>query len=83
MSAVKIYCPKCKWVPGPQDRWACEPACGCVWNTFDTAGTCPQCGKTWEDTQCLACQAWSPHADWYHDQLPDAEDQTEARSLVA
>lgn len=70
MSEVKIFCPKCKWVPGPADVWMCIPGCHCVWNTFDTCGVCPRCGKNWEHTQCLACAQWSPHVDWYHELAP-------------
>ncbi|MEO0446476.1 MAG: hypothetical protein AAF191_10425 [Verrucomicrobiota bacterium] len=44
----------------------CGDDCGAVWNTFDTGGVCPRCGKAWEDTQCLRCFRWSPHSDWYH-----------------
>lgn len=70
MRDVKIFCPKCRYEPTPTDLWSCEPACGCLWHTFDTCGVCPQCGKNWEDTQCPACHAWSRHADWYHVLLP-------------
>ena len=62
---VEIFCPKCEWHPRQQDRWSCR--CGCLWNTFETNGTCPECGKQWKDTQCLACAAWSPHRKWYHE----------------
>jgi hypothetical protein len=58
-----IRCPKCAWTPRASDRWECS--CGFVWNTFDTRGVCPACQHAWEDTQCPACQRWSPHADWY------------------
>ncbi len=68
---MKIYCPKCRWEPRPSDRWFCETACRCQWNTFDTGGVCPQCGKQWEETACPACGAWSRHADWYHEEAPD------------
>lgn len=61
----KIRCPKCKWQVGKHDRWSC--LCGHVWNTFDTHGTCPGCNVAWRDTQCLKCQAWSPHDEWYGD----------------
>lgn len=67
MRAGKIYCPKCQWLPQPSDQWMCEPACGCLWNTFETDGVCPWCGKNWKTTQCFACHKWSPHADWYHE----------------
>jgi hypothetical protein len=49
---------------------------------FDTCGVCPQCGKNWEDTQCLSCQRWSRHADWYHETIPD-EKKEEVRILTA
>ena len=62
----KIRCPKCAWTPGKHDRWMC--ACGHRWNTFDTRGICPACDAAWRDTQCLRCQAWSPHDDWYVDE---------------
>lgn len=66
---VEIYCPKCHWEPRQNDRWSC--GCGCVWNTFDTGGVCPDCGKAWEQTQCPACGCWSPHCDWYHESGED------------
>ena len=68
---VQIYCPRCKWRPGPLDRWQCTPSCGTVWNTFWTRGVCPGCNVRWPKTQCLACQQFSPHEHWYH--RPDGE----------
>ena len=65
---MKIYCPKCHWEPPAKARWSCT--CGHAWNTFDTQGRCPGCGKVWRQTQCLACHEWSPHFDWYHDLPP-------------
>lgn len=62
---VRIFCPKCNWKPRQQDRWSCT--CGCIWNTFDTGGMCPDCGKAHQSTQCLSCARFSPHAEWYHD----------------
>ena len=62
---TKIRCPRCGWQPGKNDRWFCDPGCHHRWNTFDTAGVCPQCAKHWGETACLRCAAWSPHADWY------------------
>lgn len=59
----RIRCPLCKWQPRKSSRWACD--CGHAWNTFDTAGLCPGCGKQWLDTICLACHGWSKHRDWY------------------
>ncbi len=64
----KIACPKCGWEPDGAPYWSCT--CGHSWNTFDTAGKCPSCGKQWKDTQCIphagGCWEWSPHIDWYH-----------------
>ncbi len=65
---MKIACPKCAWEPPPDARWTCH--CGHSWNTFDTAGQCPACGKVHRDTQCPACHGWSPHHDWYRDLPP-------------
>lgn len=81
MRAVKIFCPKCKYVPSPSDFWVCEPACGWMWHTFDTCGVCPQCGKNWEDTQCPKCTDWSRHADWYHELIP-AQQQSEVLTVA-
>ncbi len=63
---MEIYCPKCSWRPAAEDRWACEPRCGTLWNTFWTRGLCPGCRKQWGETQCLACKVFSPHRQWYH-----------------
>ncbi|MEH0155513.1 hypothetical protein V6R21_15305 [Limibacter armeniacum] len=65
MNDERIECPKCKWEPDGGAYWTCY--CGCNWNTFSTYGKCPECGKVHKDTQCPACQAWSPHPDWYLD----------------
>lgn len=66
----RIRCPRCAWEPGRDSRWQCE--CLYSWNTFDTGGLCPACGKRWETTQCLRCKAWSPHRAWYAEDEPDA-----------
>ena len=63
----KIQCPKCHWKPSESDRWACT--CEHSWNTFETHGRCPGCGKQWTQTQCLHCGDWSPHEDWYVDDI--------------
>ncbi len=63
-STLEIHCPACRWEPEVTSRWMCT--CGCLWNTFDTAGVCPRCRHRWHDTQCLSCAAWAPHVDWYH-----------------
>lgn len=58
-----IRCPVCHWRPRRSDRWICS--CGWEWNTFDTRGRCPQCAFQRLKTQCLACEQWSLHEDWY------------------
>lgn len=63
---VEIRCPKCGWEPRQNDQWACF-SCHFAWNTFDTGGVCPACGKSHEDTQCPACHSWSRHRAWYHE----------------
>lgn len=69
MEDIKIRCPKCEWEPDGHPYWSC--ACGTTWNTFDTMGVCPGCGKKWEHTQCPGpghpggCGGWSLHDDWY------------------
>ena len=67
----RIRCPRCQWEPKKDDRWSCNPGCGHVWNTFDTRGHCPGCGKQWRETACHSCHAWSPHDDWYEQEEQD------------
>jgi hypothetical protein len=67
---MEIRCPKCSWEPDGFPHWQCD--CGYVWNTFDTAGHCPCCGRIWKYTMCPGpgfpggCGLWSLHIDWYH-----------------
>jgi hypothetical protein len=68
-----IHCPKCQWKPSHEDRWACTPSCGTIWNTFWTRGVCPGCQVKWPITQCLACLQYSPHEAWYHLKQPEGE----------
>lgn len=65
----RIRCPKCGWEPERESLWMCS--CLHTWNTFDTAGRCPACGRRWMDTCCLRCHQWSPHREWYED-APEA-----------
>jgi hypothetical protein len=58
-----VSCPRCAWEPGRDDLWMC--VCLHAWNTFDTGGLCPACGRPWAETQCLHCKEWSPHREWY------------------
>ncbi len=69
-TAVKqhIECPRCGWRPRPQSRWRCD--CGHTWNTFDTRGVCPSCGKNWTTTLCLNCRESPDHQTWYFEKPP-------------
>ena len=60
---TRVRCPRCGWEPGKHDKWMCH--CLHAWNTFETRGVCPACGRRWEETQCPRCLAWSRHEDWY------------------
>jgi len=60
-----IACPRCDWRPVGNELWVCT--CRHRWHTFNTHGVCPKCGKVWQVTQCMACQQYSDHEDWYHD----------------
>ncbi|HXV59552.1 MAG TPA: hypothetical protein VEK15_02575 [Vicinamibacteria bacterium] len=62
----RIRCPRCVWEPERDSLWMCT--CLYVWNTFDTRGKCPGCGRQWMETCCLRCHEWSPHGDWYADE---------------
>lgn len=81
----EIWCPACGYCPQAEDRWECVPSCGTWWNTFWTGGVCPGCGYHWLKTQCPACGALSPHADWYHypDAGPKVEDEELAEPAIA
>lgn len=68
VDAQYISCPKCGWEPHNEDMWVCD-MCRTRWNTFQTHGQCPGCGKQFIDTQCArskgGCGQWSLNADWY------------------
>ena len=68
---MRIACPKCGFRPTPNILWICRPGCGTRWHTFATHGVCPGCSKFWHDTKCPRCKLWSPHDDWYHDDVPE------------
>ena len=65
---LKIHCPRCQWQVDGAIHWMCS--CGWAWNTFDTAGVCPQGQRRWRNTTCPTvaggCGRTSPHVDWYH-----------------
>lgn len=73
MSDDKILCPSCEWEPQLHSMWYCT--CGHNWNTFDTAGRCPQCTMQWKETQCHRCHTFSPHLDWYQGLAQDLEQE--------
>lgn len=58
-----VKCPKCSSLPKDEELWICD--CGTIWNTFKTGGKCPKCNKIWNKTQCMECNEWSNHIDWY------------------
>jgi len=66
MQKALIYCPKCKWEPPRAALWECLEVCGCLFDTFETGGTCPECHEKFEHTQCIMCGQFSPHREWYH-----------------
>jgi hypothetical protein len=63
-----ISCPKCGWEPNENCLWICDE-CRTKWNTFETHGKCPGCGKVFIDTQCIrrkgGCGQMSLNVDWY------------------
>ena len=65
---IKIKCPQCQWEPDGKAYWECH--CGHVWNTFETAGRCPECHFQHNYSQCVAhaggCTHYSLLLDWYH-----------------
>jgi len=81
MREPEIFCPLCRWRPQAESRWHCVPSCGTVWNTFWTAGTCPGCAHRWTQTQCLACQKFSPHRNWYHEPPDDTARDVSAQRV--
>ena len=52
--SAEIRCPMCGLPPPKGAKWECT--CGCVWNTFETRGVCPNCGKRWGETECRSSQ---------------------------
>ena len=63
---VTIACPKCEWEPDGRPYWRCD-ACHTHFDTFETTAICPNCKKQFADTQCIACEKFSPHLDWYRE----------------
>lgn len=62
-ASAEIRCPLCSLPPPKGAKWECT--CGCVWNTFETRGCCPDCGRRWGETECRSCRGVVPHHAWY------------------
>ncbi len=75
-----ILCPVCSWKPDGGEYWECS--CGNIWDTFQTYGKCPACGKVHLTTQCIACGQTSPHHEWYIDPIELPEEREKAFSRV-
>jgi Zn-dependent protease len=56
-------CPRCKAAPPMGSFWRC--ACGTMFDTFDTAGRCPKCARTYQGTACNDCGQMSPHVAFH------------------
>ena len=76
---MTIRCRVCLWKPNAWSRWQCVPSCGHAWNTFDTHGRCPACGKHWLHTCCLSCHQWSLHEAWYVEDLTEHDEARTSR----
>lgn len=61
---MEIACPHCGQSPTEGEEWDCAN-CGYSWNTFNTRGMCPGCGRQWLETQCHSCGRWAAHHEWY------------------
>jgi hypothetical protein len=61
---MRIRCPNCAWAPDGRAHWECE-GCHTMFDTFATHARCPQCPRSWLETQCIKCGKWSQHEDWY------------------
>ena len=56
-------CPSCHTAPPLGPFWTCSH-CRSQFDTFGSAGVCPQCSARFETTTCLDCQRKSPIAEW-------------------
>ena len=56
-------CPVCRERPVLGRFWMC-PRCRAPFDTFETQATCPGCGTSFSETQCLDCGEARPFADW-------------------
>lgn len=59
---VGTQCPACREAAPLGPFWRCH--CGQPFDTFATAGCCPQCGARHETTGCPLCGESNPHVTW-------------------
>lgn len=62
-------CPSCKTPPPLGPFWKCNQ-CATSFDTFQTAGVCPQCSARFETTTCLDCRTAAPIAQWQPGYVP-------------
>ncbi len=56
-------CPSCRTSPPIGPFWRCNK-CAAQFDTFETAGVCPQCSARFDKTTCLDCRQSNAIADW-------------------
>ena len=56
-------CPACKTAPPVGEFWKCAQ-CRQAFDTFQSGGICPHCGKRFDVTRCLDCGAAHPMSEW-------------------
>jgi Zn-dependent protease len=59
----EAVCPMCRQHPPRGPYWGCP--CGARFDTFDTRGTCPACGRGFNTTVCPCCQQSTALNLWY------------------
>lgn len=59
-------CPECGAAPPVGEYWLCGK-CRSRFDTFAEGGACPGCGGQFNETQCPACHARNPLADWLNE----------------
>jgi Zn-dependent protease len=57
------FCPFCREHPPQAPLWSCP--CGSRFDTFQTGGNCPACGRTYQTTMCPFCAQLSPLHLWF------------------
>lgn len=62
-------CPWCAAAPVAGELWRCA-RCRRVYDVFAGGASCPGCGQTRENTQCVECGHVSPVAAWTRAALP-------------